>query len=412
MTKYGQATDWIATHFEYKELTPIHGRPSYETLKRMFNEVKANATSVPSTLGGGQHGHLGLVLPDIEYALISATAFVRPAQPANLNIPATATQHIVRTMTQVHDRETQVFNTVLGVEKALRQQIVAALEPAYLLSIKDRVTNSLNHPVSFIFRNHLFTRYGKVKPQALSEVEIRVRTMQYDITQPPDVIYIAIEDLMDMATAARAPFTQVQAINFAYNILNATGRFKDSIIEWGRRPIVEHTWVNFKLHFTNAHEEIEETEGLTLADSSFDANMVSQLVCAAVQEALDSRAPPDSFVEEKKDDDDIQQQANNTNQQTSSSNDMQTLLAQMQQMQMQNQTLMMQLMNGGRNSNGNRLGNNPRNVKKQAPGERKYCWTHGWCAHTGNECNKKADGHKDKATLTNKMGGSNWNCPS
>ena len=36
----------------------------------------------------------------------------------------------------------------------------------------------------------------------------------------------------------------------------------------------------------------------------------------------------------------------------------------------------------------------------------KYCWTHGIkCGHSSNECLKKAPGHQDEATETNKMGG-------
>ena len=45
------------TLFEYPELTPIHGEPSYESLRVLYNQIKANARSVHTTLGGGQHGH-------------------------------------------------------------------------------------------------------------------------------------------------------------------------------------------------------------------------------------------------------------------------------------------------------------------------------------------------------------------
>lgn len=38
----------------------------------------------------------------------------------------------------------------------------------------------------------------------------------------------------------------------------------------------------------------------------------------------------------------------------------------------------------------------------------KYCWTHGTCFHTGAECTNPADHHQSGATLTNKMGGSNY----
>ena len=34
-----------------------------------------------------------------------------------------------------------------------------------------------------------------------------------------------------------------------------------------------------------------------------------------------------------------------------------------------------------------------------------YCWTHGNTYHTSAQCKKKATGHQDRATATNKMGG-------
>ena len=33
---------------------------------------------------------------------------------------------------------------------------------------------------------------------------------------------------------------------------------------------------------------------------------------------------------------------------------------------------------------------------------RKYCWTHGWCAHNGIECQAPSHGHVPTATLENK----------
>jgi len=39
----------------------------------------------------------------------------------------------------------------------------------------------------------------------------------------------------------------------------------------------------------------------------------------------------------------------------------------------------------------------------------KYCWTHGGCNHSSSECRKKATGHQDTASWTNRMGGSDRN---
>ena len=55
------------SYFEHPVLTMIRGGPTYETLHHLKNELKANASSVPTTLGGGNHGYLGMVLAPAEY---------------------------------------------------------------------------------------------------------------------------------------------------------------------------------------------------------------------------------------------------------------------------------------------------------------------------------------------------------
>ena len=79
------------THFERANLTPIRGEPTYDTVHKLWNKVKANARSVYSNLGGGTHGHLGLVLTTAQYAAISTTDFTRLDHPGPLTIPSSAT---------------------------------------------------------------------------------------------------------------------------------------------------------------------------------------------------------------------------------------------------------------------------------------------------------------------------------
>ena len=49
----GTNIDYKTTNFEYPNLTKISGQPNYELLKTIKDELKANAASVPSNLGGG-----------------------------------------------------------------------------------------------------------------------------------------------------------------------------------------------------------------------------------------------------------------------------------------------------------------------------------------------------------------------
>ena len=90
------------------------------------------------------------------------------------------------------------------------------------------------------------------------------------------------------------------------------------------------------------------------------------------------------------------------------------LMAQMQQMMQQ----MMALNTGGGGRNHNNYASRGRGGGRgcgtqhnnRTTTARKYCWSHGACAHTGSECNTKATGHKNEATFDSMLGGSTRGC--
>ena len=44
--------DYANTYFKYKNPTPINDEPTHKALKRLKNELRANASSVDTDLGG------------------------------------------------------------------------------------------------------------------------------------------------------------------------------------------------------------------------------------------------------------------------------------------------------------------------------------------------------------------------
>ena len=74
-------TNYRLQYFPSKEFTKISWEPTYYTLHNLHKQIKSNVASVPSTLGGGQHGHLSLVLYPLKYQIISLVSFQRPVDP-------------------------------------------------------------------------------------------------------------------------------------------------------------------------------------------------------------------------------------------------------------------------------------------------------------------------------------------
>ena len=95
MTQTFKDVDYKNNIFEYPDLTRIIGEPTTATLITLRNEVKANVQTVHTTLGGGEHGHLGLVCSPATYATLvpGNTPYVNPPNPGRLIIDGTETQY-------------------------------------------------------------------------------------------------------------------------------------------------------------------------------------------------------------------------------------------------------------------------------------------------------------------------------
>ncbi len=79
------------------EITKIDGQPTDEDLNLLTKELTNAAGSVASQNGGGEHGHVGMVIKEAEYITFSraGTQFLIPMNPGPY--PATVdTDKLVR----------------------------------------------------------------------------------------------------------------------------------------------------------------------------------------------------------------------------------------------------------------------------------------------------------------------------
>ena len=136
--------DYIHSVFEYPVLTKITGRPTYSSLKIIKNELKANAGKVQCELGGGNNGHLGLILSDIEYALVNPIEpYVRPAHPGPV-APVGTTQLLNTNLRDQYKEDIRLFREANQVEAAMIKQLADALPPHYLKKYRNQYSNKIS----------------------------------------------------------------------------------------------------------------------------------------------------------------------------------------------------------------------------------------------------------------------------
>ena len=426
MTRSGNI-DYATLYFKYKSPIPINGEPTYKSLKRLKTELRANASSVDTDLGGGDHGYLGLVLSDVEYMRINPTpaAFVAPNFPGALVIGPTFTAIQAVQARESHAEDMALYRECKNVEKALLRHIQTAVEDKFLEFMVDDDTGLIEDDIPTVL-DYLFTNYGKVTSVEVKEAESEVLNLQFNPADPMITIYRPIEQLQKKASESGIPYSDEQIMEFGLTLVRNTRDFEKAIGEWNAAP--NKTWALFKTHFRDAQMELKDIRGPTMQQAGYHhANMLAsqlrvdlnnqQTQMLALMQDLVPDLPPANHVPAEEAH--VQQVANATIGDNVQLQMLQILQA-IQAAQATGNQHGQQHRNGGGNRNGgrNQPGGGRARVNRRTPDDASfnrvdtsaYCHTHGACNHTSAECNKKAPGHRDTATLANRMGGSNAFC--
>jgi hypothetical protein len=171
------------TCFQHKVLTKIHGKPTYESLQNISTELKANASSVPSTLGGGQNGHLGLLLSAARCdALAHAVPWITPVNPGVFVPPNPGTGPQIAAASDVWRELKLQFELCQATDKALIAQLVESTDPICPRAMLNRATGQCSGSIRAIIL-HLFSTYGKITPQQVKAKEMELCQMHCDISQ-------------------------------------------------------------------------------------------------------------------------------------------------------------------------------------------------------------------------------------
>jgi hypothetical protein len=409
-------------YFQHKMLTKIHGQPAYASLQQTMTELKANSSSVPSTLGGGQHGHLGLLLSDARYTALAHEAFVTPVNPPAFAPPAVATAAQIEAARDVWSETKKTFQICQATEKALIAQLVEAIDPIYLRALLNRATGQYSTDIRALLV-HLFTTYGKVTPQQVKAREMELYNLHYDISQPVDTVFNSIDDLAELADHGNSPMTPQQMIDLAYVIFSKQPILQHDLRLWNRRPVLARTWPLMMDYFRAAQSDLSSlpTAGdiyhqqpahqaniAAMADLVAQRLLEEQTAYFAANPPTPEPAPPDHHGEV----------ANSLQRRETD------LQARESAMMLRMENMMKTMLTSNNNNSNNTRNPNRDRGGRQGRGRgssggrgndtrsqtRQYCWSHGACAHNGSDCERQATGHQNDATFANMKGGSTKNC--
>jgi hypothetical protein len=125
--------------FPHPVLPTVQGEPDYITIHATRRFLQANSRAIDTHLGGGTLGHLGLIISDASYVMISPTTSDEPTlwitpqsppgrAPAMTDVPAAQ----IGAAHRIWEEDVQTYRTCTSVQQALKKQLISVFEPMFL----------------------------------------------------------------------------------------------------------------------------------------------------------------------------------------------------------------------------------------------------------------------------------------
>jgi hypothetical protein len=226
--KYSTVEVFMAS-FPHHVLPTVQGEPNYQTIHATRKFLQANSRAIDTHLGGGTLGHLGLIISDAYYVMISPTTdagqtlWTSPQAPgrAPANTDGTAAQ--ISAARHIWEEDVQTYRTCTSVQQVLKKQIISAFEPMHLDILNDNMAGYANISATYML-DHLFETYGNITDVNL-EINVEHMRRAWDPQQPVEALFNKSQDCADNSEAGSVLVGHPQQINVGYAKIFATGHF-------------------------------------------------------------------------------------------------------------------------------------------------------------------------------------------
>ena len=420
--------------------------PNFSSLNAFQQAINENAMNIPSWTG--QLGHLFITLKTTDFTASNGSQATIPTDPGAVASPPTpvtrpATRAAVaaalaagetapadtvlppdpfqaQEAIRVHQQAQTAYVTFTITRTVIQSFIINCVDEQYINALSDPVTKyALVTPLELL--THLWDNYGTIDQGDLSANEDRMKA-PWSPPTPIETLFKKMNDGKKFAKEGGEVISDTQIVRYTYDIIMATGLFTAACTKWRKKQTTDQTWAKCKLYFSQADRD--RAKNLTAAEGTYTANRVEEIV----REQISQLIAPAAAHEEAQAMAEALAAATETHQ--ASANALTTEnVRQIVSELLSNQNNNNRNRNGNRNRNNNNNNNNNSNNNNrnnnttatvptiQGTDEEgnsvSYCYTHGITRnlrHSSATCNRKCADHKDAATLTNKMGGSEQRC--
>eukprot|EP00957_Ditylum_brightwellii_P048465 3677613-Ditylum_brightwellii.AAC.1 len=115
-------SDKIKAKFLHPMLQWVEGEPDYAAINAIMQQLYENTVTIPSSLGGGAHGHIGLVMEPTLYSSLSTTAYNGPSAPTRTTLLGNASSQIRYNEDNRYKKELDTYENHIAMDDVLKSK--------------------------------------------------------------------------------------------------------------------------------------------------------------------------------------------------------------------------------------------------------------------------------------------------
>jgi hypothetical protein len=284
----------------YDPLTPLDPKEmiTAQAVRRLRHELYTNAAQMKTTLGGGRHGHLGLLMPPDLYQSLSSIPYtlpdtppVRPTRPMpppspqqlgrltatspsrrwasltswflphqapdphgedadHTDIPFMETLQEFKEDLDAWKEEKETWKAAQEFSQRMVTLLIAAVPETYLIAFKQAGSGYADANPGAILRT-LVTKYGTITREELQQNRDRLRA-PWDPDTPIETLFYHAGECRNFAQEGGDPIPDGQYVQAIVATIKASGVLANAVYDWKTYLEEEQTAQYMVYHFTLA----------------------------------------------------------------------------------------------------------------------------------------------------------------
>jgi hypothetical protein len=190
----------------------------------------ANAQSVESTLGGGDHGHLGLLMPTAEYVLISTDGeeYIEQNKP---KVPRLSANQTTRDQQKEEHKDAMAsYQEKRTLQTQLLKLLMDAVPEIYIMSLKHSTLGFASTKPQAILK-HLIERYGTISAKDIEDNMAKLKA-PWNPDTPIDTVFAIGEECRRFAKDADDAISDKAYLRILIATFRNSGVLDKAVEDW------------------------------------------------------------------------------------------------------------------------------------------------------------------------------------